>query len=263
MTKTLQGQAPAKINLTLDVKSKKPNASFHEIETIYHRISLFDEIMVTQSERFHIIGDFDCHEKDNLLFKAFKLIQSFYPKTPNVKVEVIKNIPIKSGLGGGSSDFATFTKLYFQLFALGEIPEALIKQAGEIGKDIPFFFQAHPCAHGTHFGEMIEPIEFDFSQTPLYLYIPNFGNDTAQAYQSLKTFDTSFTQAFLKNPNLKNSGNTFDQLMKKEPYNALPLTRGRWRGFNNIHLTGSGSVFYSFEDLGPLEGCEKIATKLL
>lgn len=224
--------SPAKVNLTLDVKSKEAGADFHELETIYHLVNWGDQLSVEVSDKFELHGDFDCAMEGNLIYKAWQLIEDPKP----IKVCVEKNIPTGAGLGGGSSNAATFVLAYFELFTLGAVPDELISKLGALGKDIPFFFTQEPCALGTHYGEITEPLGFNFSGQMIYLYLPGTKSPTPQAYAQLKHFDTQYTQTFLETPKLEGCGNTFEQIFEQKKYSTT-------------HLSGSGSSWFSFEKL--------------
>jgi len=246
--------SPAKINLTLDVFTKKSNAGFHELETIYHKLNWGDTITLEAADTFEIVGDFDCTTDQNLIYKAWQLInqdrsETGLEKASAVKVTVHKIIPSGAGLGGGSSNAAHFVLGYFKLFSLGEIPSNLIKALSDLGKDIPFFLQADVCALGTHFGEVISPLPFNFSGEEIYLYFPNYKSNTAEAYAQLKNFDTGYTTTFLKQPDLKNCGNCFKPIYEQNIYSKL-------------FLSGSGSTFYEFRKSDNL-GYKVVKTKLL
>jgi 4-diphosphocytidyl-2-C-methyl-D-erythritol kinase len=246
--------SPAKVNLTLDVFPKQPGANFHELSTIYHKLDWGDRLKIEKSENFEILGSFDCTVKDNLIFKAWSLLDN--PQA--VKVTVDKKIPAGAGLGGGSSNAASFIGAYFTLFGLGPIPYALQTELGKLGKDIPFFLQPQPCALGTGFGDIIKPLDFDFSGTDIFLYFPPFSQNTAQAYQGLKTFENPNTPLLLGAQDLKLCGNTFNQLFEQKIYSKLIPQLCH----EKINLCGSGSTFYSFETL-KIPGCQKIKTTLL
>jgi len=237
--------SPAKINLTLDVKPKTEGADFHELETIYHLVNWGDTMTVESSDKFEIIGNFDCDLKENLIYKAWQCLDD--PQT--VKVTVDKQIPTGGGLGGGSSNAATFIQCYFELFNLGTVPQKLIDRLGDLGKDIPFFLCGQPCALGTHFGQVIKPLDFNFSGQTVYLYFPPFKSDTPEAYRALKHFDTSYTQNFLANPKLENCGNTFQKIFEQKNYSKLLLS-------------GSGSTCFNFKKID-IPDCKTIKTELL
>ncbi|MCK5460361.1 hypothetical protein KAI58_00040 [Candidatus Gracilibacteria bacterium] len=241
--KKIQGLSPAKINLTLDVFRKKTGENFHPLKTIFHKISLVDKVEIVENSTFVIEGKFSCKMEENLIHKAFSLVQKNYSTAKSVKVKIKKNIPEKSGLGGGSSNFATFIQLYFQLFDMGQIPNSIIEASKSFGKDIPFFFGKTSCSLGNSFGEDINPLNFNFSKTPIFIYQPTFKNATAQMYQTLQNLGTHFTQDFLQNPSLEKCGNGFDQFLKEEKYKMIlkKLT------LKNFHLCGSGSCFFSLK----------------
>lgn len=222
--------SPAKINLTLDVKPKASESDFHQLETIYHKLNWGDHLTIEKSETFEIHGDFDCTTEQNLIYKAWQCLDNPMP----VKVSVIKNIPSGAGLGGGSSNAAHFVLGYYQLFNLGAIPAKLTNALSDLGKDIPFFMQPDVCALGSHYGETITPLDFNFSGQTIYLYFPPFKSNTAEAYGQLRKFDTNFTQKFLQQPQLENCGNTFQQTLEQNNYSELVLT-------------GSGSTLYNFK----------------
>lgn len=262
MKKKITLSSPAKINLTLDILPKKSGANFHELKTIYHTIGLSDKIEITELVKFEIVGGFDFPMEQNLIFKAWQLIQKNFPnkKLPNVKVTVEKNIPLGGGLGGGSSNFATFAKGYFQLFDLGEIPEELIWASGSIGKDIPFFFHDRRCAIGTGFGEVISEVPFDadlFQNIPIYIYQPKFQNPTPEMFQKCTDLGTGFTEKFIKNPDLINCGNGFDCFLSEKKYQEI-ISSDKMEA---VFMSGSGSCFLSFKKL-EIPDCNIVETIL-
>ena len=93
---------------------------------------------------------------DNTLFKAANLIFQKYCKNPakNIEIEIEKNIPIASGLGGGSSNGATVLKALNELLNLNLSIKELESLAAQIGMDAPFFIQGG-LALGENFGEII------------------------------------------------------------------------------------------------------------
>ena len=107
-------------------------------------------------------------------------------------------------------------------------------------------------ALGTNFGEVVTPLDLDFSGTPVYLYFPDFKSHTAEAYKNLQHFDTNFTEKFLADPSLENCGNAFFQ----------EFSAGKKTKSDRLFLSGSGSTFFSFERL-EITDCEELETRLL
>lgn len=108
-------QCPAKINLTLKIKGKRPDG-FHEIESIMQTINLFDylTISVKESDKFRIIlsgtSNQIPYDEKNLVWKAVELFFDNYitsnDKKYLIEIFIEKNIPIAAGLAGGSTDAA-------------------------------------------------------------------------------------------------------------------------------------------------------------
>ncbi len=102
----------AKVNIFLKIANKRDN--YHELVSRFVRVhSLYDKISFIKSKRkaFEIIGNFGCKMETNTIFKAYELIKSYKSVEDffqEYSVEVEKNIPEFAGLGGGSSNAATF-----------------------------------------------------------------------------------------------------------------------------------------------------------
>jgi len=252
-----RGLSPAKINLTLDVFPKKNSEKFHRISTIFHKIAIFDKIEITENPRLEISG-FNFPAEKNLIFSAFFLAQKFFKKKlPRVKILVKKKIPIGGGMAGGSSNFATFLKIFFQF--LGEkIPQKLIEKSADFGKDIPFFFAEKNCAAAENFGEKIRPTNFNFSGQKIWIFRPQWSNPTKFFFQNLQNFGTNFSKNFLKNPAKKNCGNAFDEFFAQKNYAEILQKIPR----EKVHFSGTGACFFSTEKL-KIPHCQIFETEFL
>ncbi|MEJ5166226.1 MAG: 4-(cytidine 5'-diphospho)-2-C-methyl-D-erythritol kinase, partial [Thermoanaerobaculia bacterium] len=97
-----------KINLFLKVISKRKDG-FHNIFSYLMPISLYDEIYFEKIEedRFEIetIGA-DIKKEENLVYRAGLVLKEYSKNKKGVKIKIIKNVPLGSGLGGGSSNCA-------------------------------------------------------------------------------------------------------------------------------------------------------------
>src|SRR3990167_6120809 len=101
----LRLHAPAKLNLYLRVLGKRPDG-YHELETLFERIDLADELTFEKGPRLECAcsdptlssGD------DNLVMKAARLLQQEAGCSAGARIRLEKRIPIAAGLGGGSSD---------------------------------------------------------------------------------------------------------------------------------------------------------------
>ena len=138
--------SPAKLNLYLHIKQKYQNG-FHEIDSLFVRINLYDVIIISDSPGPNIIrnGDLSYLKKDDLCYKAAVALKQKSGCNLGCSVTLRKKIPIGAGLGGGSSNAATVLKGLNKLWNLGYTKEELKLVAKEIGSDVPFFVEETNC----------------------------------------------------------------------------------------------------------------------
>ncbi len=152
--------APAKVNLYLHVLGQRPDG-FHELETLFERISLADELTLEPAE--HRITLY-CNDPsltvgpDNLILRAAALLQETKSTKMGATISLVKQIPIASGLGGGSSDAAATLVALNQLWKLKLPPAKLRELAAQLGSDVPFFLEPSAFAIGRGRGERCEVV---------------------------------------------------------------------------------------------------------
>ena len=99
----------AKINLDLIIKEKRDD-NYHEISSVIQPVGLQDNIIIEASSSSKLIElDFSGPEipiGDNLILKAAESFYNTFPIKQSIKISVKKNIPLGSGMGGGSSNAA-------------------------------------------------------------------------------------------------------------------------------------------------------------
>lgn len=150
----------AKLNLYLQVLGKRKD-NYHDIETLFERIDLFDKIQLV-ARRDNKIKIFCNHplvpkNKNNLGFKAAKLLQEEFKLNCGVDIRITKRIPVGSGMGGGSSNAAAVLSGLNRLWALKLERSELVVYAKKIGADVPFFISDTSFALGRERGDKIEP----------------------------------------------------------------------------------------------------------
>lgn len=180
----LEIKAPAKINIGLNVVSKR-NDGFHNIESVFYPLEgLFDKLYFRKSEEFFFTSnDSDLNSRDNLIIKSKNLLENYTGRKFGVSIELEKYIPIGAGLGGGSSDAATTLISLNEMFELNLSTDVLQKLALSIGSDVPFFIMSKPAfAEGR--GEMLMPIDISIRG---HILIINAGIhiSTKEAYQNI------------------------------------------------------------------------------
>jgi 4-diphosphocytidyl-2-C-methyl-D-erythritol kinase len=145
----ITGHAYAKINISLDIISKMDNG-FHYLKTIMQSINLCDEITIecTSNENKRLTNDISvinsgCSflpgDERNIAVKAAKAFLDFNDLTGfDIKINIIKNIPVCAGLGGGSADGACVIRILNRMFDTKLNREALINLGNIVGSDVPF-----------------------------------------------------------------------------------------------------------------------------
>ena len=198
MKKTLILQSPAKINIGLWVKHRRPDR-FHEIATLMQTISLADTIALreTREEGIRI----ECNHPDvplgreNLAHRAACLLLERLGIAPHLCIQIDKKIPIAAGLAGGSSNAAGvlvgLVRLFDKSFPMGE----LMKLAALIGSDVPFLVKGG-LAMATGRGEELKFYEPPRHPFPVIIAIPrNLQVETAWAYQNYVPGDNQRKEA--------------------------------------------------------------------
>lgn len=187
MTK-VEIKAPAKINIGLNIVSKRADG-YHNIETIFYPISLFDNILFEKADS----DSFSCNntslgkERNNLIIKAKEVLEEEFRTKFPLKIVLEKNIPIGAGMGGGSSDAASALHSINILYDLNLSKEQLNNYALRLGSDVPFFLDPRPSfASGR--GEILNVLDFtiDF---PILIVNPGIHISTKWAFDNIKPRD--------------------------------------------------------------------------
>ena len=194
--RAVKEKANAKINLYLDVISKRDDG-FHNIKTVMHSVSLFDEVTVvfspsdTQNVRVSLKGNrFLPTDDRNLAYKAAKLYLDSAGISANIEVMLNKRIPIAAGLAGGSSDAAATLRAMNKIFGKMFSDKALLKMAEKLGSDVPY------CLYGKTAlcegrGEIITKLP-DNIKLNLVIAVADEHVSTPAAYLDLDSIYSSF-----------------------------------------------------------------------
>lgn len=253
-------KAPAKLNFTLEVTNKRAD-DYHDIFSIMQTVDLYDYITVKPSKNFEISSN--CNQlntQENIITKAFLEIKSLTGISENISVYLDKNIPISSGLGGGSSDAAALLRAINKLWELELSLSELISIGINIGSDVPFLITGG-CAIVSGKGEVIQDLP-----------TPNIGNIIIFSPVDLQINNVDKTKNMFKNISDKHySDGTKTKTLaehikqKKFNYNLLFNVFDRINAFNsdsdkklrsyinelgfkNIYLSGSGPSLYVFTE---------------
>jgi len=154
-------ESPAKLNLALHVLRKRKDG-YHELCTLFHRISLRDTLCLQKRRSGIRLSCFHpkVPKKNNLVVRAFELLKTETQFSGGVSVRLIKRIPVGGGLGGGSSNAGAFLLGMNRLFRLGLSQSKLVKLGARLGSDVPFFISGARHALGEGRGEKVRPVTF-------------------------------------------------------------------------------------------------------
>jgi len=246
--------AQAKINLALRVFGKEADG-YHSLETVFLRLDLGDDVEVRMTRGERSLRCFEMRDKrpaENLAYRAAELFaqETGWPK--GFEIEIVKNVPIGGGLGGGSADAAAVLQILNTLSSKPVASEKLLELAARLGSDAPFLASDHVMALSWGRGERMLPLE-PLPSRDIQLFCPPFGIDTGEAYALLDAVRGPYTgpgpelttEMFRDwNSVARNSVNDFEAVMRPrhKEIDAL-LARGDRHGLF-YRMTGSGSTVF-------------------
>jgi len=250
-------RAYAKVNVFLKITGMR--GEYHTLSSRFMQVkTLFDTLWfeTKSTPEFEIRGDFDCEIHSNTIYKAYKhLLASTgsdklaaFMETHAVCVD--KHIPSFAGLGGGSSDAATFLRMCNEELELDLGLDELAEIGSRVGADVPFFVYGYPSANVRGIGEIVEPFDeplLDFEvitpdiriSTPAvyryyreHLYMPISGEEAARLESTPSREILSSMPPKEANDLYRAALGCYDELKEREGW----------------FFSGSGSSFYRIKD---------------
>ena len=181
-------RASAKINLDLRIGGRRPDG-YHDLQTVFQTLDLHDTVSV-QSCRGAFVLDGDASlmplDDTNLVWRAAAALWRASGKSGDprgARVRVIKRIPARAGLGGGSSDAAAALVGLHLLWRVRATLADLMTVAATLGSDVPFFLVGG-TALGLGRGEQVYPL-VNRPRRHVVVVLPAFGISTPDAYRWL------------------------------------------------------------------------------
>lgn len=251
----------AKINIGLYVTNKRADG-YHDLETVFYPLpQLKDALEVvpaadSSESSMRISGKTIAgNVYDNLVWKAFLLIKNYYPdRVSNINIQLLKAIPMGSGLGGGSADGAFMLRLLNKFFDLKLSDETLAGFALELGSDCPFFIYNTP-----HFalgrGEVLSPVDVDLSIYSIQVICPKIHVSTAAAFGGIVPRSASFDLRKLTDLSVEDWKGTivndFEQTVFAQ-FAELGELKERLYAEGAVYasMSGSGSAIYGIFEKG-------------
>ena len=247
-------QAPAKLNLTLEVLAKRPDG-YHEIRSIFQTINLCDSLRFQLSRKVTFKSNTpDWIPERSLVAKAVSLFQKTTGCAKGATIEVSKGIPLVSGLGGDSSDVAATLCGLNELWALNLSQKELLELAARLGSDVAFFlYGGTALVEGR--GEVVTPLPTLPHRWVILVVpdVPQLPEKTRQLYASLKAShytDGQITQRLVdelregREPSIL--FNTFENVAFTR-FSKLKVYRDHMVkiGAPTVHLAGSGPALFT------------------
>lgn len=181
--------APAKINLALHVRARRPDG-YHDIETLFAFLGDGDVVTVepADADGFAITGPFApalSGEGGNLVLAARDAFATAVGPLPPLRITLDKRLPVASGIGGGSADAAATLRALARW--RGVDPAGLAEVALRLGSDVPACLLGRASRGGGR-GERLALVE-GLAGIPVLLVNPGVGVSTAKVFAGWDRID--------------------------------------------------------------------------
>lgn len=152
--------APAKINLHLHVVGRRSDG-YHLLDSLVVFAGAGDLLSVSPSDRLslRLAGPFAAGleaEADNLVLRAARALADSAGIRPAGALVLEKNLPVASGIGGGSADAAAALRLLSRFWGIAPTPDAVARIAQRLGADVPVCIPSSPAIM-SGIGEILHP----------------------------------------------------------------------------------------------------------
>jgi 4-diphosphocytidyl-2-C-methyl-D-erythritol kinase len=143
--------APAKVNLYLHVTGRRDD-SYHTLDSLVAFVNVGDELILTDGSTaaFRVSGPMAPAlaaeaPESNLVVRAARGLAAALGRPPTAGMNLVKNLPIASGIGGGSADAAAALRGLCTLWNVQPPLETLLAIARSLGQDVPASLISAPC----------------------------------------------------------------------------------------------------------------------
>jgi len=160
--RTVRASAPGKINVSMHVGPLRADG-YHGVATVYQAVSLIEELTATEADEISVSfsGPIDTSHiplgDSNLAVRAARAVAAEAGITAGARLEIVKNVPIAGGMGGGSADAAAALVAVDALWETNLGSTTLYRLAAELGADVPFALHGG-TAIGLGRGDILTPV---------------------------------------------------------------------------------------------------------
>ena len=248
----------AKINVCLDITGLRQDG-YHLLDMVMLPLELHDSLLIEETPRaidnYITLDDFTIGDSEyNTVSQAINYLDEVHPLNTKFKIDMHKVIPMKAGLGGGSSNAAFVLKAINDYKKLNLTEEEIHKIAVKIGADVSFFVKNKP-ARCKGIGDIVEPIHIKNDYYALIVK-PEQGCSTKEVYamsDKLKNWPHGNADLVVK---ALEEGD--DDLLASSMFNVLEAASIKMvpaiqtikdelkeLGFKIVMMTGSGSAVFA------------------
>ena len=258
-------EAPAKINLTLEVLGKRPDG-YHEIRSVIQTVNFCDSLQIVPDKEVRFKSNKSVWSgEQSLVAKAVKLLQTTTGSTQGASIKIKKWLPLISGLGGDSSDAAAVLRGLNQLWELGLSTTKLQTLTQQLGSDVSFFLSGGTALMEGR-GEKVTPLPPMPHQWVILIIpeVPRLPGKTKRVYSMLRPSHYTDGKITEKMITFLKSGGEFSTSLLYNVFENVVFGSGEEltilrdhilkTGAPNIHLAGSGpTMFTLLEDKSQAE----------
>jgi 4-diphosphocytidyl-2-C-methyl-D-erythritol kinase len=253
--------ATAKINLTLDVLGRRSDG-FHDVRSVVIGVGLSDQIRCEQTQRSGIqveCNDAAIDDAGNLARLAASLLAAELGRSPSLRLQIEKSIPVGGGMGGGSSDAAATLRLCNRLWGAGLNDARLAELGSSLGSDVPLFYYL-PAALMEGRGERVTALSIAWKGWAL-LVSTGTEVSTAEVYKTHRLdFERTEQQDAAEQVAAISSATSAEQLMPMTRNDLEPAVFRvaaevervskalHHRGLGPFRVSGAGSTLYRLFD---------------
>lgn len=176
--------APAKLNLALHVRGKLPDGR-HAIETVFAFCTDGDRVSATAADELTLetAGEFAAElgdPEDNLVLRAARALRHSAGVQDGAAIQLDKNLPVASGIGGGSADAGATLRLLTSMWDVDSGNASAV--APKLGSDVPACLLSL-SARGEGAGDQLKPLVLpELAGKPVLLVNPRVALSTAEVF---------------------------------------------------------------------------------
>jgi 4-diphosphocytidyl-2-C-methyl-D-erythritol kinase len=251
-------KAPAKVNLALHVLGRRADG-YHDLDSIVAFADVGDELAFRPSDQFSLTasGPFAAAlpaAADNMIGKACRGAAEIAARRgrpiPAAAVHLTKNLPVASGIGGGSANAAAAMHGFLKLAGIEGLDDEIMAAALTLGADVPVCLLGKACRmQGV--GERILPLE-DFKPLHAMLVNPGVAVSTAEVFRQLGLAPgQSYAApiADVTDPSSWRNDLAAPAIALSPVIGDVISTLGRHPGITRVFMSGSGATCVALYDI--------------